>query len=240
MPPPFLTRVAESARTEGALPTAAALAGWGGCYLAGLPSVWRSSDKAFELDGEPVPYLRHRYNRTWLNERAVEVPLALRVLEKRRGGEILEVGNVLGHYGARGHTVVDRYERAPNVLNEDVTDFDPGDRRFDLIVSVSTLEHVGFDEQPLDPDKPLRAMRALATMLAPGGLLWSTLPVGYNPALDAHARAGALPFDRVSALRRAGRGLDWRQVDPQAALDSPYDHLLCAASAVLIGRLERR
>jgi hypothetical protein len=234
VPPPLPTRIADSARSEGVLRTGATIAGWGARYLAGLVRARRAPRAHFDFRGEPVPYLHHRYNRTWLNERAVEVPLALRVLAERRDGDVLEVGNVLGHYGAAGHTVVDRYEQAPGVINVDVTEYDPGDRRFDLIVSVSTLEHVGFDEEPRDPDKPLRAVERLAGMLAAGGLLWTTLPTRYNPALNAYARAGTLPFDRIAALQRTGRGTSWRETPPEAALGTPYDHLLCSASAVLI------
>jgi hypothetical protein len=38
--------------------------------------------------------------------------------------------------------VLDKYEQAPGVINEDVVSFSPP-QKYDLIVSVSTLEHVG-------------------------------------------------------------------------------------------------
>ena len=66
--------------------------------------------------------------------------------------------------------------------------FDPGATRFDLIVSVSTLEHVGLDEQRREPGKAAAAVRRLTSMLAPGGLLWMTVPVGYNPDLEQAIR----------------------------------------------------
>jgi SAM-dependent methyltransferase len=238
MPSPLPSRIKQAAREDGALTTALTCAGWALNYARGFPIADRASERTFDLGGESVPYLRHRYNRTWLNERAVEVPLALRTID-RHGGATLEVGNVLGHYGARGHTVVDRYERAPGVINEDIADYDADGRKFDLIVSISTLEHVGFDEQPTEPDKPLRAIAALSGLLAPGGLLWATLPVGYNPTLDEHVRSGRMPFTRMRALQRVGTGMSWAEANPAAVLDVPYDHLLCAASAVLICELDR-
>ena len=192
------------------------------------------------FDGAAGPYLRPRYNWTWLNERAVEVPLARRALATRPAeARVLEVGNVLGHYGVAGHVVVDRYETAPGVVNEDVASFDPGATRFDLIVSVSTLEHVGLDEQRREPGKAAAAVRRLTSMLAPGGLLWMTVPVGYNPDLEQAIRAGALGLTRVTALLRRGRGLDWRQVAPDETLEAGYDWLLYTASAVLVCELER-
>ena len=69
---------------------------------------------------------------------------------------MLEVGNVLGHYVPVEHLVVDKYEQAPGVLNDDVADLDLG-RQFDLVLAVSTLEHVGLDEETRDPDKPRHA-----------------------------------------------------------------------------------
>src|SRR6476469_7061547 len=55
----------------------------------------------FTFQGAAYPYLIHPHNFTWENERAVEVPIAWRavMLARVRGGRVLEVGNVLGHYG---------------------------------------------------------------------------------------------------------------------------------------------
>ncbi len=112
--------------------------------LTGLPWVLAGTRGSFALDGEVYPYLYHRRHPTWLNERTVEVPIARRMVERHRGTRILEVGNVLGLYGPREHLVVDKYERAPGVLNVDALDF-RDERGYDLIVSVSTIEHIGWD-----------------------------------------------------------------------------------------------
>jgi len=53
------------------------------------------------------------------------------------------------------------------------------------IVSISTIEHVGWDETPRDPKKIPLALENLATKcLAPGGEIVVTLPIGYNTYLD--------------------------------------------------------
>ena len=67
---------------------------------------------SFAWDGARLPYFVHDYHYTWLNERAVEVALALDLLERHPGASVLEVGNVLGHYVPFEHTVVDKYEQA--------------------------------------------------------------------------------------------------------------------------------
>ncbi|OQW96440.1 MAG: hypothetical protein BWK77_04695 [Verrucomicrobia bacterium A1] len=61
---------------------------------------------------------------TWVNERAVEIPVVRKFLEGR-AGRILEVGNVMGHYGPADWDVVDRFERGARVLNCDVIEFRP-------------------------------------------------------------------------------------------------------------------
>jgi len=161
-----------------------------GLRWATLP-LWRRSwrDRTFTLGGETYPYLVHNYNLTWSNERAIEVPVAWREVERRPGASILEVGNVLAHYHRFPHDVVDKFERAAGVANLDVVDL-PAAKRYDLVVTISTLEHVGFDEEPKDPEKPLRAMDALRRVLAPGGLLLATILV----APDKRTNSARLNF----------------------------------------------
>jgi SAM-dependent methyltransferase len=156
----------------------------------------------FTFAGRERPLFVHTYNATWTNERAVEVPLVMEALDAEPA---LEVGNVLAHYGRSGHTVVDKYERAPGVLNVDALDYAP-DERFARIVSMSTLEHMGFDEDERDAGKPRRAALHLRSLLAPGGRLLATIPLGYNPAADEMCAPDAGAFDEVAYLRRTG---DW-------------------------------
>ncbi|UGS38735.1 class I SAM-dependent methyltransferase [Capillimicrobium parvum] len=205
-----------------------------GAFAAGLPHiVLRNRGGGFALDGVRRPYHYARYNLTWLNERAVELPLALEVM--RRGGRILEVGNVLAHYGELGHEVVDRYERAPGVRNIDVLSLEPG-REWDRVVSISTVEHVGVDDEPRDPTRAVDAVRLLAGRVAAGGDLLITVPVGYNPVLDRALAAGEAGDLHVSALRRTGPGPRWEQAPPAAVLDEGYDYRQKTARALLVVR----
>jgi hypothetical protein len=56
--------------------------------------------------------------------------------------------------------VADKYEVSPGVINKDIVEFVPP-QKYDLIVSISTLEHVGWNEQPREPTKLLRAIEHL-------------------------------------------------------------------------------
>jgi hypothetical protein len=75
-------------------------------------------------------------------------------------------------------------------------------------------------------------------MLAPGGTLFVTVPAGYNPALDAAIRDGALGFTRVTAMRRTSRTNRWAEATVEEALAAEYDRLLYTAHGVLF--CERR
>jgi len=206
-------------------------------YAVGLPHTrLHGRGGGFEFDGVRRPYHYATYNLTWLNERAVELPLAFEVV--RRGGRILEVGNVLAHYGEGGHEVVDRYEQAPGVRNIDVLSLEPG-RDWDRIVSISTVEHVGVDDEPRDPARAIEAVRLLAGRVAAGGELLITVPVGYNPVLDAALAAGEVDGVELRALRRTGPGPRWEQADPAQVTGGGYgyDYADKTARAVLVARL---
>ena len=236
--PTIARRITRHARTRGLAPVVADCVSWGVRRVLARPRA-----DAFTHDGTALTYLHHPYHYTWLNERAVEVPLAEAALAAAGpSARVLEVGNVLAHYLPVTHEVVDKYERSAGVRNVDVVDIRadatlPGP--FDLILAVSTLEHVGLDEDVQDPGKPARAIAHLASRLAPGGRLWCTVPVGYNPALDEGLRDGTLGFTGLSALRRTGRDNRWEQVPVDDVWGIAYDRLLYTAHAIVVAEYVR-
>jgi len=192
----------------------------------------------FVFQGREYRYFHHHYNATWKNERAVEIPIVRRVLEDTGKARILEVGNVLSHYLRTRHDVVDKYEPGADVLNVDIVDFRPREP-YDLIVSVSTLEHVGWDDEDPDPEKIPRAIEHLRSLLAPGGRAILTVPLGYNPHLDERFEAGTLGVDRVHCLLRVA-AREWREV-PRAALGAPaYGEPFPGANGLVVAVIERR
>jgi SAM-dependent methyltransferase len=223
-------RLRDDACRRGALATLQTSLGWLGAYAAGR--VRMPPAGTFTVDGEDYTYFHHVHRWTWLTERAVEIPIALRSLEAS-GERVLEVGNVLSHYVDVGHRVVDKYEQGPGVVARDVLEIEP-DGDYDLILSISTIEHVGWDELPRDPAKALAAVDHLRGLLAPQGRLLLTLPVAYHPGLDDALRSGSLTPDRIVALRRDEKANRWRQVEPADVWDSGYDWLLYSALGLVV------
>lgn len=183
--------------------------------------------RSFEFMGEAYCTFEHPYNLTWLNERTVELPIITRLLTQHPNAKVLEVGHVLGHYAPQlRHDVVDKYEDSshPALYKEDAFGF-RGRAPYDLIVSISTIEHVGWDEQPRDPEKVGRTIHHLRTLLAPGGLFVFTAPIGYNPGFDAYVdREKGFTFLRC--LKRVSIRNEWQEVSwseiRSARFNEPY------------------
>jgi len=230
-------RLVRAIRERGLRPVAGDFARWGTELLLGLPWTLQGSHGAFSFAGRCYPYRFHPYKRSWLTERAVEVPIAQALVDGHTDRRIIEIGNVLSHYAPQSHTIVDKYEEQPGVLNLDVFDLEQLGQ-FDLVVVISTIEHVGRDEEPQDPELAVKALHALDALVAPGGRLLLTVPIGYHYGLDAALRDGSFPFTRTSALRRVG-ATRWEEVSPETVWHRPYDFLLYAARAVFVAEYEK-
>jgi SAM-dependent methyltransferase len=190
----------------------------------------------FTFEGEVYPYLVHPHNFTWENERAVELPIASRALlqAQANGARVLEVGNVLSHYGRVRHDILDKYEEAPGLIHADVVDYCPP-HRYDFIVSVSTLEHVGWDEQPRVAEKAELAIRHLREILTPDGHLLVTVPIGHNPHLDRLFAEHRAPFDRVSFLQRESARNRWAEVEAHAVREARPWHEHRSSTVIAVG-----
>jgi hypothetical protein len=193
------------------------------------------AERCFQLDGRSFPYHVARGNRTWDNERAVEIPLVRAELERRGHSDgVLEVGNVLGHYFDISHPVLDKYEQDPHVTwNEDIVSFQPPFAP-ELILSISTLEHVGHSERPHDPEKFRRALEVLLGWLAPGGRLVFTVPLGYNPAVREYLDAPHGARSGLRCMRRTTLDNLWRQADYAEVRDLRYGRPFPCANAIAL------
>lgn len=193
------------------------------------------SGRTFVLNGRKYPYFYHKYCRTWMNERIVEVPVVMEELRRLEGGNILEVGNVLSHYFQITHEVIDKYEKSDKSKNIDVVDFRP-DKKYDLIVSISTLEHVGWDETPREPEKLIKAVKHLSGLLKKkGGRLIVTLPLGYNTEMDRFIKTGKLRFTETYLLKRVSADNRWAEAGLEEIGSIKYDEPYISGNGLVIG-----
>lgn len=193
----------------------------------------------FKFGDETIPYLDHPHNNTAINERRVEIPIALSFLAGMIKVDpevtILEVGNVLRNYDRTlKMQVIDKYEKAKGVVNIDVQDLPPDMGPFNVIMSVSTLEHIGTDDPPHIPARAKLAIDRLYGLLAPGGCLFFTIPVGYNADLDERLFGGEL-VEHLFALKRISKDNRWEQVNPKEVRKVKYGEPYNNGNAILIG-----
>jgi hypothetical protein len=193
----------------------------------------------FNFDGQQYDYFFHPYGATLRGERIVEVPIVLAELRSRAGQRVLEVGNVLSHYVASRHDIVDKYERGTGVLNEDILDYRPA-HRYDFIVSISTVEHIGWNEHEREPEKCIQALTHMRSLLAPGGRMLVTLPWGGNPVLDRHIQSRTCLFDDLRFMKRVSRRNTWVQTTSAALVGARYGDPYPFANVLVIGSVGKR
>lgn len=180
----------------------------------------------FVLSDQSHKYFSHNYNLTFLNERSVELPIFFDFLKKKRNEHnILEIGNVINHYQPFPHTVIDKYEvDDADVLNIDILDYESNEK-FDAIISISTFEHIGQDENT-DPQRAVMAFEKIRDLLKPNGEILVSFPIGYNQALDNYVFSQKHYFSDVKFLQRINAKNEWIECDHKQAsrirFSSPY------------------
>jgi hypothetical protein len=209
-----------------------------GYFLVKYYKKFRSSEE-FKFDGKTYHYFFHPYCTTWRNERAALIPIMWDVVKKNReqGKRILEVGNMFSYYFKVDHDILDKYEITDGVINEDVVEFNPS-KRYDLIVSPISLMSVGWDEDPQDPNKVLRAINNLNRLLAPGGQIFVALGLGHNLGMDKLLKSGELRFDKHYYLKRVS-GYRWKEVDGLDLNKVKYDDSIPTANEMLLGIIDK-
>lgn len=204
-------------------------------YFLGLYRIYIETPRQFTFRGKSFPYFHHWHGMTYLIERIVEVPIIWDRVQANRGNRILEVGNCLSFFFPRQHDVLDKYDTKEGVVHLDVVDFKPA-QPYDLIVSISTIEHVGWDEVPREPLKTIKAINNLVSCLAPGGELIVTWALGYNTDIDRLLKEGKIRFSETYYMQRTSHYTNrWRQVEWNDVREARYGYPFRSGNAIVIG-----
>ena len=171
------------------------------------------------------------YNKPLNSERNIEIPFTFSIVNKYKNKNILEVGNVLSNFFKFDHDIVDKYEITDNVINKDIIRFNTN-KKYDLVISVSTIEHVGFDEPTKQKGKSLLAIKKMISLVKKGGMIFITVPLGYNPEIDDIIRSKRINFSEEFFLKRVSWFNTWKQTDMQSALKQKYGSKYPAANSV--------
>ena len=180
----------------------------------------------FNFRGKEYPYIDLPPNNTRINERRVEVSLGYAYLERYKGQEVLEVGNVMRHYKPKGiytHDVLDLYETNPNfpeIINQDILTWCPT-KRYKATLSISTLEHTS------------NPILAIANILSYSDHVFITVPFGYAKSYQVFE---AYP-DLFFMQRINNEANEWREATRDEVAGTKYNEPFRFANAIMI--LER-
>ena len=190
------------------------------------------SNRYFEFNGKKHKYFLGIYNKAWLNERTIEIPIILGLMKGYKKNQILELGNVLSHYFPVQHEIVDKYEKAKDVKNVDIINFKPS-KKYDLIISISTIEHIGWDEKPKEPKKILKVIRNLKRCLSNQGKMIITFPLGYNSFLDGLIKED-VKFKEIFYFKRISKDNRWIETTFDKIKQIKYNYPFHNANAIVV------
>lgn len=128
------------------------------------------------------------YNNPKTNERNIELPLGFWFLEEHPLNTI-EIGEVTAMYHEAKHPVYD-LSSADASRRKDVFDINMTGCN---VLSISTVEHVGFGDYGNKPE-PHLAIEAIKKIRKEASRYLITFPVGYNIELDDDLMTSGIPY----------------------------------------------
>jgi SAM-dependent methyltransferase len=203
----------------------------------------KSVNKIF-YRGSKINQIYDDYNNAFLNERTIEIPLCLHLIntfaKTFHKPKILEVGNTLAHYEKNRieRLTIDKYEKYPGVINIDIVDL-KDKATYDIVFSISTLEHVGFDyKEILENIKFNQAVEKCISLLRSKGLFIVTLPIFYRAEVDKFIFEDKRYFKKIF-LRRKDFQNNWELSKEKDILKNKdilkYNKKFPCANALFIG-----
>lgn len=179
-----------------------------------------------------------------LTDRIIEYPVLFRYLEHvPKGSHLLDFGCVEDllpmHLCALGYRVTG-LDLRPYPFRHDLFDFvqadilqwQPPENRFDVAISISTVEHVGLGAygDPIEPNGDSIAVQKLLRCIRPGGRLFLTVPAGKATTTqlmriyDPERLNRLLPdAETVRFFAKVARHGQWREVGPEEIADLVYE-----------------
>ena len=230
--------------------------------------------RSFFFKGKELGYNRIRYNNP--TERCVEIPIAFEFLANLdKKDRILEVGNVLAYYentlsehmGILRRKIVDKFENELGVDNEDLMNLRSAEK-FDAVVCISTVEHIGQEEEPSgtygehienrDLEAPLKAIAKIYDLLDVDGKALITVPFGtltdgdwyiqFSGQYLAQLKKYGVPKEAIATnfLKQLDRNpiwdkaqMLWAEVDGLEVSDAEYNYPFPYSNAIAVIELTK-
>lgn len=209
-----------------------------------IRKVQRRKD-SFQLNNLNFKYFINHYNKTYNNERTIEVSLAKYFFEVSRNKQIIELGNVSKHYFQKTHRVIDKYEKSKGVENIDFLELKVN-KKYDFL-SLSTIEHIGFDEfsryKHLNTEvksfqKKIifkRVFEKINQLIDENSKVLVTAPIGYNQDLDEYISLNHNSKDfKYRFMERINQQNQWIETSYNNVKEIKYADKFPAENAIVI------
>jgi SAM-dependent methyltransferase len=202
-----------------------------------------------------------------LSERVIEVPWVMRnlpdghprVLDTGTANAPLAYQRLLSRLDAdvQGADLVPFELPGVRSTVADLRELPFGEASFDATLCISTLEHVGMDNevyfdstgQPVDEQGDLTALRELGRVTRPGGRVLVTVPGGRDESFGWHRQYSPDGFARLAEaagletvqldLFAHDPGVGWRAVPPEDLRERSYGSGAVAAAGLICAALTR-
>lgn len=203
--------------------------------------IFLNHKKSFYFKKRKYFYCREKYNLSWRNERAVEIPIFQRLVRENIKANILEVGCVLKWYKSSpksNWTILDKFEKFGSTINLDIINYKPR-TKFDLILSISTIEHIGLEDGSSKKNKVIKAINHLITnCLSKKGKIIFSIPIGYNKYLDNQIFSKRIHLSKTYYFLRRSNS-EWREVDSEQVINCEYNkYYRIGSKGLLIGVID--
>lgn len=195
-----------------------------GANLISLVRKFQRRNLKFEFEGKAFNYFINAKNKTYNNERTVEVALAQHFY--RNCNHTIELGNVSSQYFKSNFEIIDKYEKKRGVKNQDFLELDVSKYLGFDFLSISTIEHIAWDEfhrYSSDDNTSKKVMehkihdlifKKITKIAGKDGRILITVPFGYNKYLDRYIQSKLkmeFPNLQVSYLSRINMKNEWAQ-----------------------------
>jgi len=107
-------------------------------------------------------------------------------------------------------------------------------KKFDRIISISTFEHIGFDEEKKDPKKAINAIKHVQSMLAKRGKCVISVPTRYNVDLDYYFREYAIQYPARVAFYMRTSETKWMLSSREKVLKQQYGSPYPCANGLIV------
>lgn len=121
-----------------------------------------------------------KYNNPSINERKAELPIAFWFLKNFDKKEIIEIGEITPMYEEVSHLVFDLKPIKSSTIKNDAININYKNKN---VLSISTVEHIGFGDYGLPKDNNL-SINVIKKIIKESKTHLITFPVGYNRNLE--------------------------------------------------------